>query len=311
MNANIALFAVASASLLERFFSHVSYRITNGQTLKLCANRVDVISKFSEINSTDLNSFLLHECALVKQVNVYLVEYNFNDQQTKCGIFFLVLSVRINISDKVDGILQWKLFQCIYLCAQMFIYRHLTRTTLIRTFQRSQFTGVVPFRLLLYELHSAQNVHTEELIFSKLFSLHMETDRITHFFSRMKLITTHFATWPETFAVVSPKRSRAENDFCKSFCIRNSHITRTTQVNALACVCVCVYLRVHAGRWLLECEPRKIEKCHAKSFKSFLHSYAITINYCEHTRKKVKIHSAIVRFRLFVWAMVEWWIFYV
>lgn len=166
----------------------------------------------------------------------------------------------------------------IYLCVQMLIYRHLTRTTLIRTFQRTKFIDVISLRYhtYAYSLPGVQCAYEGIDIFKIIFLTHGNWSHYT-FLLEMKLITTHFATWQQKLSLVQPNPIQSNptqsicwrNDFCKSFCIRNSHITRTTQVKALD-----VVVRMW-GRGKVEEKPRQ------EFFKSFLHSYAITINYGE------------------------------
>lgn len=123
--------------------------------------------------------------------------------------------------------------KCLFLGAQMFIYRHLTRTTLIRTFQRTQFIGVITLHIHSYTgciLCSVPRNWYFENYFSytwKLIALHIS--------SRDEINYNTFCYMGRKLSFVQHKRkpisnSLMGNDFCKSFCIRNSHITRTTQV---------------------------------------------------------------------------------
>lgn len=104
-------------------FLRVSYWITNDQTLKIVRDlRCNFLIQWNKF------SWFKFVYTLVKQVSVYLTECNFNDQKVECGEFFgflllvsliakymlwldfmFSLGININISDKVDGILQWNL----------------------------------------------------------------------------------------------------------------------------------------------------------------------------------------------------------
>lgn len=193
-----------------------------------------------------------------------LVECNFNDPKPECGVFFLqpqrLSRVVVRINRRTCIWQNWWDFamKSIYLCAQMLIYRHLTRTTLIRTFQRTKFMDVISLRYHTYA-HSllwAQCAYEGIDIFKIILLTHGNRSHYT-FLLEMKLITTHFATWQQKLSLVFTKLS-AEWFLQIILHSKFAHYAYHTGKGARIFIC--------AGRVVRMCGREKWKKNHAKSF---------------------------------------------
>lgn len=208
----------------------------------------------------------------------------FQSQQFRYVLSRIMVSVCINRSTCIWQ--SWWDFAMkgIYLSAQMFIYRHLTRTTLIRTFQRTKFIDAIPLRhgidacvrtaVALSAMWGNEGIDILKIIFLT------HGNRSHYTFLRWDEINyntfCYMAT--ETFACLTAALNVLLEWFLQIILnSRFAHYAYHTDTGAFMFIYVLDAVVRMWGR-------KKIEgKCHTKKFflKGFLHSYAITINYSE------------------------------